>query len=338
MSSTTNTQTNTNTKLSEKTSTESSLSPEEVKKSTLQTESDSVISESKTLIEKTASIAPVDPEDTTKNGETSNTYIFFATSIISLFCFVAGINYYMSDDKQTGIIFFIFFLLTFIYVLLSLYLTFGYDTNKITEKLQSPIAAQVNSYYYKTSEYINSIIPFSSLQGGNNPSAKLFPASGAFLKVYTFYLSMFGLVFCIYLTSYYMLKKDHKSAGIFLFVSMLIIGYTYLSIMYDGSLEALRERKRIRLITGKVDLSQGSKSTALDKLIKFTVGRSNPEHAINTGTIQPFVSYTIIFIMGVSMTFYYMSQKQQDLVIMGIIIATIGAILMYYCIAANYYE
>jgi hypothetical protein len=108
--------------------------------------------------------------------------------------------------------------------------------------------------------------------------------------------------------------------------------------MYDGSLEALRERKRIRLITGKVDLSQGSKSTALDKLIKFTVGRSNPENAINTGTIQPFISYTIIFIMGMSMTFYYMSQKQNDLVIMGLIIAAIGGILMYYCIAANYYE
>lgn len=335
MSSTTNTQTNTKTTIS----TEPPLSPEELKKSTLDTESDSVITEKKTLIEKTASIeAPEDSGDNTNNGETSNTYIFFATSIISLCCLVAGSNYYISGDKQTGIIFIIGFILTLIYILLSLYLTLGYDTNKITEKLQSPISAKMNTYYYKTTEYISSIIPFSSLQGGNNPSAKLFPASGAFLKVYTFYLSMFGLVFCIYLTSHYMLKKDHNSAGIFLFVSMLIIGYTYLSIMYDGSLEALRERKRIRLITGKVDLSQGSKSTALDKLIKFTVGRSNPENAINTGTIQPFISYTIIFIMGMSMTFYYMSQKQNDLVIMGLIIAAIGGILMYYCIAANYYE
>jgi hypothetical protein len=238
---------------------------------------------------------------TKKEGDSSdgaNTYIFFLTAITSLSSFIASIYFIANQNREYALIFFLIFFVTIIYVLLSLYLTFGYDSNKIKEKLQGSFAAQITTGSYKFLDYINSVKPISSLQGGNNPSSNLFPMPIAFFKVYTFYWLLFGLAFSLYMTSHYMVAKDTKAATAFLLVSLLIIGYMYVSTMYDGSLEALRARKIIRQQTGKVDLSQGSKATAFAKFIKLFTGRPDPAEVLQPRNLQPFIYYTLIFLMG----------------------------------------
>jgi len=298
-----------------------------------------VTDNSKRLNEKTANIeAPADAGDETKMGENGNTYIFFITGLISMISLITSIYFIAYRNPEYAVLYFVIFLVTIIYVLLSLYLTYGYDSKKIMEKLQGPFADQLTKMRFKFGDYINSVKPISSLQGGNNPSSNLFPMPIAFFKVYTFYWLLFGLIFSLYMTSHYMQAKDQKAATAFLLVSMLIIGYMYISTMYDGSLEALKARKIIRAKTGKVDLSQGSKATALQKLIKLIAGRPDPAEILEPRNLQPFIYFTIIFLIGASIMFYNISIKEKGMAIFGLIIAIIGAILMYYCILANYYE
>ena len=108
--------------------------------------------------------------------------------------------------------------------------------------------------------------------------------------------------------------------------------------MYDGSLKALKARKILRGKTGKVDLSKGSDSTAISKLVKFVVGRQDPAELLEPRNLQPFIYYTIIFLMGAGMFYYYTMNKEKELALFGFIIGFIGAVLMYLCILANKYE
>jgi hypothetical protein len=279
-----------------------------------------------------------EPVNDDKKEDNHFSVIFFITAAISLTSFILGIYNIANKEQDLAIISFVVFGLTFIFILLSLYLTFGLDVSKTVEKLQGPFSKQVTDLYYSSVDFINSRKPISSLQGGNNPSSNLFPMPIAFFKVYTFYWLVAILIFCLYLTSYYMGQKDHNAATALLVTSMIIIGYIYVSTMYDGSLEALKARKLLRGKSGKVDLSKGSKSTAISKLVKFVVGRPDPAELLEPRNLQPFIYYTIIFIIGIGIFYNYTMNKEKEMALFGFIIACIGAVLMYLCILANKYE
>ena len=274
------------------------------------------------------------------SGKDSSNFsvIFFLTVAVSVSSLILGIYNVANKEQDYAIISFVVFGLTFLFILLSLYLTLGLDVPKTIEKLQGPFGKQVLDSYYYIVEFINSRKPISSLQGGNNPSSNLFPMPIAFFKVYTFYWLVAILIFCLYLTSHYMAQKDHNAATALLITSMIIIGYIYVSTMYDGSLKALKARKILRAKTGKVDLSKGSDSTAISKLVKFVVGRQDPAELLEPRNLQPFIYYTIIFLMGAGMFYYYTMNKEKELALFGFIIGFIGAVLMYFCILANKYE
>jgi hypothetical protein len=134
--------------------------------------------------------------------------------------------------------------------------------------------------------------------------------------------------------------KDTKAAAFFLVMSLILIGYTYLTIMYDGSLEALKARKAIRLANPKapIDLSKGTKGTAFAKLINFSFGRADPIDSVEPKNLYPFIYYTILFLMGLGVMGYYIMNKQKELAALGFIIAIIGGGLMGVCLMASYYE
>jgi hypothetical protein len=293
----------------------------------------------KTINEKTANITDTDTiyESDPKDG---NALIFYITCVVALFSLGTFIVCITSKDTTGTIMSLIVFLFCSIYIFLALYLTFGYDSSKVKEKLQGSIVSQMTSVSYSVLDYINSVKPISSLQGGNNPSSNLFPMPNAFFKVYSFYWTFSILIFFIYLTSHYMTTKDTKAATFFLVMSLILIGYTYLTIMYDGSLEALKARKAIRLANPKapIDLSKGTKGTAFAKLINFSFGRADPIDSVEIKNLYPFIYYTILFLVGLGVMGYYIMNKQKDLAALGFIIAMIGGGLMGVCLMASYYE
>jgi len=293
----------------------------------------------KTITEKTANITDTEPiyESDPKDG---NALIFYITCVVALFSFGTFVVCITNKDTTGSIMSLIVFLFCFIYIFLSLYLTFGYDSPKVKEKLQGPFFSKMTSVGYSVLDYINSVKPISSLQGGNNPSSNLFPMPNAFFKVYSFYWTFSILIFFIYLTSHYMSAKDTKASTFFLVMSLILIGYTYLTIMYDGSLEALKARKEIRLANPKapIDLSKGTKGTAFAKLIKLLFGRADPIDSVESKNLYPFIYYTILFLIGLGIMGYYITNKEKELAALGFIIAMIGGGLMGVCLMASYYE